>query len=335
MAKISIIVPAFNVEKYIGKCLDSLVNQTLKDIEIICINDCSTDDTLAIMQRYAETDERIRIIDLKENLRQGGARNRGIVCASSPYVAFVDSDDWVQEDMYEQLLDRAVSTHADIVTSDYYYYYGPTNIKVAVNCNPEIFGKSKEEQDKYFIVTGCRMWTSIFRKSLFIKNDLYYPEKCLYEDNPMLILYVLANKVEKINTPFYYYRNDNISTTRNINNPHFFDRLDTSKMFIDNFKRFNLYERYKEEVDYAFIKLYYWNTIWGGLNQFDPPAKQRISEVIESIRQLLPDYKENRYYKFLGSFKMRLFMDILNFCPTIGILVWNTYKKIKKASLRF
>lgn len=97
MTKVSIIVPVYNVEKYLKRCLDSLVNQTLKDIEIICVNDGSTDGSLAILDEYVRNDDRIVVIN-QENSGQSVARNRGIDVAKGEYIGFVDSDDWVSED---------------------------------------------------------------------------------------------------------------------------------------------------------------------------------------------------------------------------------------------
>ena len=103
--KVSIIVPVYNNEKYLRRCLESLVNQSLKDIEIILINDCSTDKSIDILNGYEEKySEKITLINLNENKRPGGARNRGIEAAKGEYLGFVDSDDYVEKDMYERKL---------------------------------------------------------------------------------------------------------------------------------------------------------------------------------------------------------------------------------------
>ena len=96
---VSVIVPVYNVEKYLRQCLDSLISQTLQNIEIICVNDASPDNSLAILKEYEAKDKRIVVVDLYENMRQGGARNRGIEYARANYIAFVDSDDWVSVDI--------------------------------------------------------------------------------------------------------------------------------------------------------------------------------------------------------------------------------------------
>lgn len=113
MVKVSIIVPFFNTEKYIEKCLNSLVNQTLSDIEIICVNDGSTDNSMITVRRFALKDSRIKIIE-QQNLKQGAARNNGMKIAQGEYIGFVDSDDWVDLDYFERLYNAAKKYDSDI-----------------------------------------------------------------------------------------------------------------------------------------------------------------------------------------------------------------------------
>lgn len=119
-AKISIIVPVFNMEKYLHECMDSLINQTFKDIEIICFNDASTDNSLSILRKYESCDNRVKVIDSKLNIKQGGGRNVGIRMSSADYITFVDSDDKVSPKFAEILYKTAIGTNADIVVSDLY-----------------------------------------------------------------------------------------------------------------------------------------------------------------------------------------------------------------------
>lgn len=111
---VSVIVPIYNVEKYLPKCIESIMNQTLKEIEIILIDDGSTDRSGAIADEYGERDSRINIIH-KKNGGQGSARNKGIELANGYYIGFVDSDDWIDCDMYEKLYSKAISLKSDIV----------------------------------------------------------------------------------------------------------------------------------------------------------------------------------------------------------------------------
>ena len=113
MPNLSIITPIYNTQKYLNRCLDSLINQTLKDIEIICINDCSTDNSLEILKEYQNKDKRIKIINLKENKKQGYARNIALNEANGEYIGFIDSDDWIDLNYFEKLFVYTRHIHCD------------------------------------------------------------------------------------------------------------------------------------------------------------------------------------------------------------------------------
>ena len=123
MPKVSVIVPVYNVEKYIDKCLESLVNQTLKDIEIIIVNDGSTDNSIKIVEEYKEKYKNKIIYLEKENGGLSDARNYGIQYAKGEYIAFLDSDDYVDRKMYEKLYNKAIENNSDIVECDFYWKY--------------------------------------------------------------------------------------------------------------------------------------------------------------------------------------------------------------------
>lgn len=113
MPKVSVIIPVYNTEKYLRKCLDSVCNQTLSDIEIICVNDCSPDNSLEILNEYAQKDNRIKVINFEENKGVSIARNTGIDSATGEFIGFVDADDFVDLDFYEKLYNKATETGAD------------------------------------------------------------------------------------------------------------------------------------------------------------------------------------------------------------------------------
>ena len=186
MIKVSIIIPVYNTEKYLKKCLESVCNQTLKDIEIICINDCSTDNSLEILKEYSAKDNRIKIIDFKENKGAAVARNTGIDEAQGEYLGFVDSDDFVDLDFYEKLYNKAIETEADVVKGSYYYF------------NEKVFAKSINEkiiEDKNNFV--CDYCSAIFRKNFLDTNNIKFPELCDMEDPVFAFTCAInANKVE-------------------------------------------------------------------------------------------------------------------------------------------
>lgn len=121
MIKVSVIVPVYNVQEYLGKCLSSLTAQTLKDIEIICVDDGSTDDSLAILKRFAKKDKRVKILT-QNNQYAGVARNAGLKVAKGEFLSFLDADDFFETDMLEEMYNNAKDNEADIVVCGYCQY---------------------------------------------------------------------------------------------------------------------------------------------------------------------------------------------------------------------
>ena len=160
--KVSVIIPVYNVEQYLEKCLDSVCGQTLKDIETICVNDCSADNSLAVLKDYAKNDNRVKLIDFKENKGVSAARNEGIRNAQGEYIGFVDSDDWIDLNFYEKLYNKAIETDADIVKGNLINYYkNKPNTTAALNKLIE-----KEKNKLYFY---CNFSSAIYKKELLFE----------------------------------------------------------------------------------------------------------------------------------------------------------------------
>ncbi len=204
MAKVSVIVPVYNVEKYLKRCLDSLIGQTLNDIDIICINDGSKDSSLQILEEYAQKDSRIVIYN-QENSGLSVARNTGLEHASGEYIGFVDSDDWVDLDFYEKLYNSAKKNDADIAVADF--------IREHPNKKPKRLNIKEEKiyitpEDKFMICKvhreGC-VWNKIYRTEFIRSIDLKFVPKMYYEDRDFTVrsLY-FSNKL--VTTPNTYYR---------------------------------------------------------------------------------------------------------------------------------
>lgn len=198
MPKVSVILPCYNVAPYIDVCLDSLVNQTLHDIEIICVDDKSTDDTVAIIKKRAKSDPRIRLVELPENAGVSVARNTGIDAATGEYIGFVDPDDYVDLDFYEKLYEVATKENADIVKGDL-TIINTSGGRACVRMNNVI------QQNK---MNFCREFTSaIYKKKLLDDNALrFLPGVPIGEDINWLIKTVyLANKIPVIDSVSYMY----------------------------------------------------------------------------------------------------------------------------------
>ncbi|MBR6356405.1 MAG: glycosyltransferase [Alphaproteobacteria bacterium] len=220
MVKVSIIVPVYNVEKYLGKCLESLTAQTLKDIEIICINDGSTDDSLTVLQNFAAKDKRIKLID-KENGGPGVARNLGIKTAKGEYIGFVDPDDWVREDMYENMYAQAKRLDSDIVICDYVRYEDWSGEivphcffqrAVKYNTSEPVDVPSGENIDREtlletLLISPCYSVNRIYRRAFLQQNKIVYSEHYCYEDCPFVLQsHLAAQRVSFADYAGYIYR---------------------------------------------------------------------------------------------------------------------------------
>lgn len=211
MPKISVIIPFYNTSKYIGKCLESLVGQALSDIEFIFVNDCSTDNSLEIVQDFAKKDNRIKIINNSVNLKQGASRNIGIKAADGEYIGFIDSDDWIDLDYFEKLYCAAKKYDSDIALA--------TNVRIGNGKTKKRLNIEKEEyktnlQEKFDICALAKNpcpTNKIYRRSLLLDNNIFYPENCYCEDKLFTVQAVYyANGVVSVpGVNYYYFRNPN------------------------------------------------------------------------------------------------------------------------------
>jgi len=208
--KISIVIPAYNAEKYLSQCLDSIINQTLKDIEIICVNDGSTDRTGAILDRYKLMDDRIIVIH-RENGGLSVARNTGIEAANGEYLGFVDSDDFVDEEMFESLYNSACRYDSDVVISNFHLFMDDTK-KICpyrdivrmyhLECEGSFNAKANTD-----IVKFIGAWDKLYRRSFIEQHKLRNPVNRIYEDALFTFqTLVLADRVSVVSNPLYYYR---------------------------------------------------------------------------------------------------------------------------------
>ena len=142
MSKVSIVVPIYNVEKYLKQCIESIINQTLQDIEIILVDDGSPDNCPQICDEYAKKDSRIKVVH-KKNGGLSSARNAGIEVATGDFIGFVDSDDYIELDMYEKMYNIAKENHVDFVVSDYYKVSDKGKIITTIDMNEGIYDKNR------------------------------------------------------------------------------------------------------------------------------------------------------------------------------------------------
>ncbi|WP_297195463.1 glycosyltransferase [uncultured Campylobacter sp.] len=213
--KVSIIVPIYNVEKYLRQCLDSIVNQTLKDIEIILVDDGSTDSCPSICDEYASKDKRIIVIH-KENKGLGAAYNTGLDIAKGEYIGFVESDDWIESNMYEELYNKAVESGSDLVKCMFYKYNSKAKKKsIPYKQRRADFELDKCTKDSAFKINECKklliyhssIWASLYKKD-FVSNLRFQESKgASYQDFPfMMEALMLAKSISAVKKRLYHYR---------------------------------------------------------------------------------------------------------------------------------
>lgn len=209
------IVPVYNVQEYIERCLDSLVNQTLKDIEIIVVNDGSTDKSPNICQKYAKKYKNIKYVSQK-NKGLSGARNTGINIAKGEYLGFVDSDDFVEKDMFEFLYTNAKKYNSFISCCGHKTYYDDCTTKLNTKKGIEKFYNKEEALDflllqEYFDIISCN---KIYKKELF--ENIRFPEGKIYEDMQTIYKLIYLSNGLYFNSDckyFYYKRKNSISNS--------------------------------------------------------------------------------------------------------------------------
>ena len=308
MAEISIIIPCYNVEIYIDRCLESVVAQTigLDMMEIIVINDASTDNTLGKLYQWeCRFPENIMVVTYEENLRQGGARNIGLEYASGQYIGFVDADDWIDKDMFRLLYEKMCTFRVDAVRCKYIWEDDyPGQYSLTEDNRQDVEYAFMPRNGLYYEqVTECAncgsyggLWTGLYKKSLIKDHDIRFPEKLAYEDTYFdAILNLYIGSLYILDKPMYHYFINPASTTTSINAPHHLDRLKIELMLIDAFKERGAFEPWHDEIERDFLQRFYLNT-WHIIFTRFTYIPDIFPFLRKSILQLFPEYKKNPYF---------------------------------------
>ena len=289
MIKVTIIVPVYNVEAYLDKCLNTLVNQTLKEIQVIVVNDGSKDDSYKIIENYAEEFNDKIVYIKKENGGLSDARNAGLPYATGDYIGFVDGDDYVDITMFEKMYTAAKRGNADIVECDYYKVY---NKKL----KPKI-GKIYEIKDMMVKARVCA-WNRIVKREIIMNNGILFPKGLQYEDNEYLYkLIPHISKIEFIKEPLYYYvqRDNSICQT-------FDGRVTDIYQVMDNvfeyYKKNDLYNKYKDQLEYITAKKYLSSSFFRIVRINNKEIRKKIlSENWERLLNIFPLWNKNLILK--------------------------------------
>ena len=303
--RLSVIVPVYNMaaEGKLHFCMDSLVNQTVSDYEIIAVDDASTDNSLAILREYEEKyPEKVRVITYPVNRRQGGAKNEGLKAAKGEWIGFIDSDDWVTSDYYEKLLHKAAQTGADLVSCNYSLVTEHTFRvgKVVQNNTIDQVGLLDEERHKKLFLRPGSMVLKIYKGSVIRENNLDFPEGIFYEDNCAGSLWSLYFKrFELVEEPLYYYYQHNVSTVHSISEKKCRDRMKAMEELWEECSRRGFLELYRKEIEYRYAELYYAVTLFSYMQGVKSPKLSFVKKLREGVERRFPEFEQNEYYKQL------------------------------------
>lgn len=304
MPKVSIIVPVYNVEDYLIRCLDSLVNQTLQDIEIIAVNDGSTDHSGELLQIYQKKyPEKIKVLE-KKNGGLSDARNYGIPHATGEYIAFLDSDDYVEFDMYERMYKKAKEEDSDMVECDFIWEY-PDRKKIDTG----LVYHNKKDMIIYARVVA---WNKLIKRSVLDVAKVEYPKGLRYEDVEFFYKMVpYYNKVSFIKEPFVHYiqRDSSISNSQNERTKEIFNVLDN---VIEYYKEKKLFDEYKVELEYTYTRLLLCSSFFRMIKIDDNDIrKELLKQTWEKLNNIFPDWKKNSILKHDRS-KKNLYLKTVN-----------------------
>ena len=307
MPKVSVIVPFYNVEKYIEKCLESLVNQTLQEIEIILVNDGSQDDSEKIAKEFQEKySNKIKYYE-KPNGGLGDARNFGINYATGEYIAFLDSDDYVEPTMYEEMYEKAKQENADMVECDFWWEYP--------NKKREDIGLEYSNQKEMLYKSRVVAWNKLIKTEIYQNHpDARFAVGLRYEDVEGFykILPYIKN-VAYVRKCFIHYiqRQGSISNTQNKRNEEIFTVLDN---VINYYKKNNLYDEFKDELEYIFARYLLCSSFLRIVKIKDKSIKQELlNKTWENLNTKFPNWKKNKILKNNKNMK-NLYIRSVNKC---------------------
>lgn len=286
MIKVSVIVPVYNTSEYLDKCITSLINQTLKDIEIIIVNDGSIDDSQKKIELWQKKDKRIKLYN-KENGGQASARNLGLSVANGEYIAFLDSDDYVSNEMYYLLYQEAKKDNLDMVICDYYLDYGNKILK-----SNQLSTKTSIMSSSDYILSTPSPVNKLIKRSFLKENNFSFPEGFIYEDlAAMPILGIYNPTIKYINKYLYYYVQTPASTMRNDNYKEKYEDIFKAIEYLYNNILGNGFDKELEYiVTYHFLYL-------GSLNFFKYKKYDKINIISDKMKNYFPKWSKNSFVK--------------------------------------
>lgn len=291
--KVSVIVPVYNVEKYLDKCLNSLIHQSLKDIEIIVVNDGSVDKSQEIIDKYAKKYKNVISI-IKENGGVSVARNLGLKKATGEYIGFLDSDDWIEKDMYEKMYKKAISGNFDVVACDTEAIYPNDKTYISSNIKDDNVSNKELMIDAYAVI-----WNKIYKREVI--SDIKFKKGMNFCED-VEFLYMVYSKIKTIGVikePLHNYLQREGSLTY-VYDKKLYQLIDAMDDVLTFYKEHNLYDEYKSELEYTYVRYLYATFIKRiAKTKNKKEFNKAVDTVIKKVKKEFPNYKKNCYLKGL------------------------------------
>ena len=304
MDLITVVVPVYNVEKYLERNLNSLVNQTYKNVEILVINDGTLDNSQDIIDRFVKKYPRTVKSFIKKNGGISDTRNFGIDQAKGKFIAFIDSDDYVEIDFLEKLYNSIISTESDIAVSNIIDEYENTGkSSVYKNYVPEVLCSLKEDKKQLF--NRMSVWNKLFKKELFDDMSLRFSKGKIYEDTRLVPkLFVKAKKISYVDDALYHYiiRSGSLMTSSDLQKN--LDIMDAFDDIIDFFKKEKLYHQFKAEIEYLAIEHIVVATLLRVVKASEKKdIEKNVKIYIDYMNNNFADYNQNPYLIRLSKYR--------------------------------
>ena len=314
MPKVSVIVPIYNVEKYLEKCINSLLSQTLEDIQIILVNDGSKDNSGNIAKEYEKNNKNRVIYVEKENGGLSDARNYGLKYATGDFIAFLDSDDYIEKNAYEEMYNKAIEENADYVECDFIWEF-PNKIRV----DKQYPYKNKKEMLSFVRVVA---WNKLIKRQLITDNNLEFPKGLRYEDVEFTYkLIPFINKFAYVDKPFIHYvqREGSIANVQNERTAEIFTVLDN---VIEFYKKNNIYEEYRDELEYNYARYLLCSSLKRMCKIKDKIVREKLlTESWKRLNSNFPNWKKNVILKTVNTGKNK-------YMRTVNKSTYKIYSKI-------
>lgn len=323
MVKVSVILPVYGVAQYIEKCAQSLLEQTLNEMEFIFVDDHGPDNSIDLVKQLIAghpRENQFVFLRPEHNLGAGMARSYAIPYAKGEYLAFVDSDDWVEPTMFEELYNEAVAQgNSDLcycqISKDYTDGQPSETLK-----NPDILsGPLTAESKRYFLTHFVSMFsTYIYRRQMVEEHHLHFPESRSADDSFFIIsALVMAQSMAHVDKPFYHYmiRPGSVTTTKD--SVKYQKRLATFRSLMAFLKESGAYEENKNEIDFIYLKKGYFSSVFNYVSNSTEPKKATVDEIRKEMLQHVPDYRRNPYYR--SKMSLRLLDWMLRRCKWLAL----------------